>query len=231
MNKKNNVFILILLSLLIISLVKAEMYSPEQQRYMETGENQDYLYIRTHRVNQDDYIALNKNQKGEIDIAKNGEYIAEMYLVPAFKHPSNSEWYLCPLRNLASISADLNTNSINWSGINDVTCYRYDNHSLTGNANLTIKGSLTINQEGKIKIYSEVTIQEISPLDTGFGYLIIPSNTNKYRYAKINGVFKDLTAEENLTTDKIIEFFDNQQNPTKHLFDWTDMLDTGKFFM
>jgi len=222
----------IILGILLIPLINAELYTPSQERYMETGQNADYLYIKIHRVNQDDYIALSKQNKGEIHIAHNKEYIAKMFLVPAFKHPSNNKWYLCPLKNLSSVSADLQTNSINWNGNNKVTCYRYDDHSLTGEANLTIEGSLTINQEGKIKIYSKITIHEISPTDTGFGYLILPSQTNKYRYAKINEVYKDLTAEEeNLSTDQKIEFYDNNQQTINHIFDWTDMQNTGNFLM
>jgi len=229
---KPKTIIIPLLIILFLNTVNAELYTPIKQRSITIGENQDYIYIKTHKIIYNDYFALSKQEKGEIHIAHNNKYVAKMFLIPAFKHPTNNKWYLCPLRNLNNITTQKTNTTIYWQGDNEVTCYEYNDRTQTGNTNLAIQGNITISQEGKIKISSKIRIHDITPTDTGFGYLILPTQTQKYRYAKINNVYKDLTAEEkNLTIDKTIEFFDNNQNPIRHKFDWTDMLDTGKFFM
>jgi len=213
-------------------MVTALEYIPEQERYITTGQNSDYLYIKIHRLIYDDYFALSKNNKGEIHIAHNNEYIAKMFFVPAFKHPTNHEWYLCPIKNLENATAQLNSNSISWEGTNTLTCYQYSDLSQTGTATLNTKGDVTALSNGRIKITSNITIQGFSPEDTGFAYLIFPTNPNKYRYVRADGINYDLVGTEQIIPiDKKVEFLDTQGNDIKHFFNWNDMTDTGNRFM
>ena len=140
-------FTLVIILVFSILSVSSELYTPQSQRYIQTGENDDWYYINIHRLNKDEYIGINKNDRGAIGVGSKipGQSLnmfGKLWLVPAFKHPSNSKWYLCPIRQMDDVVKEDLGNGWNFEANDtEVTCYRYDNTSLTGTADLEVIAS------------------------------------------------------------------------------------------
>lgn len=220
------IFPVLLLCFLVVQSSSAELYPLTSSRYIATGQTQDWYYIQIHKLLQDDYIGISKNDLGSIGLASDNEFIGRMILVPAFKHPVNSEWYLCPVLNTPSVyDYEITDTSLWYSGGGSMPCYQYSNPSNSANADLDIDFGLYANPyTGKIKIAVNVTVNGVSPSDSGFAFLFFPDDPQKFRYAKIGTEYYDLAGiTGQVPVDKFIEFFNSDYMPLKHFFDWEDM--------
>jgi len=228
-NRKHNlVLVILLVSLISLPLVFGEMYTPMSQRYIEAGQNSDWWYLKVNSVdNSADYIGVSKTSPGEIGLAKDNEFIGKMFFVPAFKHPANSKWYLCPLRNSGTYDVTPSTQelSLTANGSGTFTCYRYDDLSSTGTADIDIhEFKLDMNETAETKITINITINGVSPTDTGFGYFFIPDDPNKFRYIYDGDQWIDLVGVEGpYSVSKHFSFYNALQERIGHHFDWTDM--------
>lgn len=233
MGVNKNIFFILLAIFLSVS-VMGTLYSPIQQRYIRTNQNSDYYYIQIHKAdNTNTYLGINKNTRGSIGISDDAGLYGNMLLVPAFKHPVNSQWYLCPIRNIATVSSvqDLGNGWQISATDPAIACYQYANPLNTGTANISLRFSLVTDSNARTKINVNVSIFGISPADTGFGFMFFPTDPSKYRYVNLSGTIYDLAGVEgNVSVDKVIEFLNSNQNPIGQVFDWSDMLDNGNRF-
>jgi len=220
--------------ILLINFVSGEFFSPETQRYIKTGQTQDWYYIEIHKVDGSEYIGIDKNDRGAIGIADDSEFYGRFWLVPAFQHPSNSDWYICPVRDMQTVNqiTDLGSGWFFDSSDSGVVCYQYSDLSVTATVDMDVQFSfVTDTKTAKTKINVNVTVNGVSPSNTGFGFFFYPENPSKYRYAEIDGQTIDLQGVEgSVPVDKIIEVLDGKGNPIGHIFDWADMVDNGKRF-
>lgn len=218
-------FMFLFLFLLLPTLVCGEIYSPADSRSISTGTNDDWWYTRIHKAdNTNEYIGISKNDKGAIGIGDDGEIYGRIWLTPAFKHPSNSKWYLCPVRGMNGDIDDLGNGWYFNVSNTATTCYRYDDTSITGSADLDVQGKITTDDYAQTRIKVNVTVNGVSPLDTGFGFFIKPNNPQRYKYARTNeGDYELNGTSQQMTPDYTIEFLDDDSNPLDHVFDWIDM--------
>jgi len=215
------------ISLVLSVTASAELFSPSTQRYITTGENQNWFYIKIHKAdNTNDYVAISKNDKGHIGLAVNDEYVGYMFFVPAFQHPVTHDWYVCPLVDSGSYSVNTGQNYLSASGSGEFTCYKYADASQSANVNMTIHElKLESDPQANIKITSNVTVDSAAvPEDTGFAYMFVPADQDKFKYAKVGSSLEDFTENDrDLSLDKSVEFFDSLGKYIGHSFYWTDM--------
>lgn len=221
---------------LLISFVNAEssvsVYNPVEgiPPEISTGESDEWFYVQIASGNHVEYIGINKITGGEMGIADKNEFYGKIWLIPAFKHPGNSEWYVCPIKNIDTLNEVRDLNNGWYFDVEDTTtrCYMYSNPTNSISVHLEAQISFLVDDGGSTKININTTLHSGSPSDTGFAFLFFPENPAKYRYIRLNGVIYDLAGVEGqLPADKVFEFLDARQDPIGHFFDWTDMLDLG----
>ena len=220
---------------LFLSFVNAESsinvypVSDSPQIDVSTGQNSEWFYLRISDGSNQNYIGINKISRGIMGVGDSTEFFGEVWFVPAFKHPVNSEWYLCPIRDISTIYEVRDLGNGWWFNISDsaTMCYQYSNPATTANANLDFQISFSA-IGNSVKININTTVNGVSPSNTGFAFIFFPENPAKYRYIMLNGIIYDIAGVEGtLPADKVFEFLDSGQEPIGHTFDWTDMLDTG----
>lgn len=228
-------YLWLVIALFLISFVNAQstknIYSATDTPVITTttGENSDWFYIKVDDGQSPNYIGINKNTRGIMGVGDATEFYGEIWLVPAFRHPINSEWYLCPIRNIETVNEFSDMGNGWYFDLSDstTTCYQYTNLGTTANANLDIQLSFLADST-KTKININVTVNGVSPTDRGFAFIFFPENPAKYRYVMLNGNIYDLAGVVgSVPTDKVFEFLDSGQDQIGDTFDWLDMLDTG----
>ena len=229
---KRLLFVLGIMVFLLISFVNAESFSPQAQRYIETGQNAEWFYTAVHKADgTTEYIGINKVSRGEMGFADENEFFGKMWLVPAFQHPANSQWYLCPIKDIETVNSFSDLENGWYFDLSDsaLTCYQHQNPSISGGADMDIQLTfITDPTTANTKININVTVNSLSPSNTGFAFIFFPENPEKYRYVRMDGNIYDLAGVEGqLPADKVFEFLDDEQNEMGHIFDWTDMIDFG----
>lgn len=228
------VFLLIFTLFILSSFyVSAEMYYPSEQRYIDTGQNTDWLYTSINRADgTKNLVGISKIDRGSIGFADDEEFYGSMWLVPAYRIAGN--YYLCPIVDMQTVNEVRDLNNGWYFDLSDsaVDCYQYGSLSTSSTADLDVQISFITNSDGQTKININSTLNGLTAENTGFAFIFFPENPVKYRYVKLDGVNYDLAgANGMLPIDKTFEFLDSSQTPIGDVFDWTDMLDTGSRFM
>lgn len=242
--KDDNLLKLIFLCLVSISFILVLSLSANadatiipvasNQRTLSISQNQNWYFIKIEQPDGNDYIGVSKDDRGVIGLGYNDEFIGKFYLVPVFRHPVNSNWYLCPYTNLQTVNNfDLGSDYMFFDAHDEsLTCYQYTDLSQTGTANIStqilFKGDLS---SSTVKINVNTTIYNTNPIDTGFGFIFFPEDPSQFRYVNIDGNTYDLQGVEGaVSPQKAMRFLDSSQNYLSQSFDWSDMLDTGNVF-
>jgi len=206
-----------------------ETFSPSDGRSISTGQNDDWYYLKFQTINNVDYLGISKNQRGDIGFTRNGEFSGRIIPILAGQHPGNSEWYVCPLRNVESVTnVDIGTDYLSFTGNGNFTCYQWTDLGNTVNAVIDLHElRLVASSNGNVvdtKLTVNATVTNFAPADTGFGFFFVPTNAADFRYVNIGGTNYDLQgAEGSVPIDKVIEFMDGSGLPVSNTWDWNDM--------
>lgn len=218
-------FLFIFIFTLLISFAHAGSYESHFFDKLIYQDSADWHYVEM----ENKQVGFNKNN-ANIGFGENKELIGELTPVAIGQHPLNDKYYLCPLINPEVTSKIKLLNqyqiTLSYTGYKNANCYEYDNYGNSFTTNISINSmELNCYSNGKCKLSSDITFNDITPKNTGFGYIFNPVNESAFRYINYKNKTIDLKNIEKITTgiDKL-HLINNINNNTFFLFDWQDML-------
>lgn len=204
----------------------AAFYSPVLQRYVTTGQNADWAYVRVHKMLSDDYIAFSKVDRGQVGLAVDGKYIGYMIFTPVYKSADTNSWYGCPLVDTGEYTLNVNSDYISVSGSGSYQCYNFKHPADVITLPLVVN-ELRIQKSGlsDVKITANISkLQNPRHIDMGLGFTFVPSDLSRFRKIVSSESSIDMSSLSGVVSiPRIFRFYDAIDKYVGHMFDWSDM--------